>query len=138
MTRPAKPILAILVAATPASCGREGTLTGPSGQTSFLTGTWRGTVTIQVNPGDPNAPPPMSGEMTWNVRGRAANEHAVAAHHNPVDTPMAHNGDHRIDGAVTQQQSAIGDQHTWRVQLTARLSRDVWKRRYRGGGADRS
>lgn len=26
---------------------------------------WRGTVTIQVNPGDPNAPPPTSGDMTW-------------------------------------------------------------------------
>jgi hypothetical protein len=35
------------------------------GQTSFLSGTWRGTVTIQVNPGDLNAPPPSSGDMTW-------------------------------------------------------------------------
>lgn len=26
---------------------------------------WRGTVMIQVNPGDPNAPPPTSGDMTW-------------------------------------------------------------------------
>jgi hypothetical protein len=33
-------------------------------QTSFLTGTWRGTVTIQINRGDPNAPPPTSGDMT--------------------------------------------------------------------------
>ena len=65
MTRPAKLILAILVTVTLASCGREGTPTGPSGQTSFLTGTWRGTVTIQVNPGDPNPPPPSSGDMTW-------------------------------------------------------------------------
>ena len=65
MTRPAKLIVAILVTVTFASCGREGTPTGPSGQTSFLTGTWRGTVTIQVNPGDPNPPPPSSGDMTW-------------------------------------------------------------------------
>jgi hypothetical protein len=65
MTRPAKLTIAILVTAALASCGREGTPTGPSGQTSFLTGTWRGTVTIQVNPGDPNPPAPMSGDMTW-------------------------------------------------------------------------
>lgn len=38
--------------------------TSPS-PTSFLTGTWTGTVTIQVNPGDPNAPPPTTGPMTW-------------------------------------------------------------------------
>jgi hypothetical protein len=48
MTRPAKLTIAILVTAALSSCGREGTPTGPSGQTSFLTGTWRGTVTIQV------------------------------------------------------------------------------------------
>lgn len=47
------------------ACGREGSPTGPSGQTSFLAGTWRGTVTIQVTPGDPGAPPPSSGSMTW-------------------------------------------------------------------------
>ena len=39
--------------------------TGPSAPTSFLTGTWRGTVTIEVNPGDPNALPPTSGAMQW-------------------------------------------------------------------------
>ena len=39
--------------------------TGPSAPTSFLTGTWRGTVTIEVNPGDPNALPPSSGVMQW-------------------------------------------------------------------------
>ena len=65
MTRRAKCMLAFLVSATLAGCGRESTPTGPSGQTSFLSGTWRGTVTIQVNPGDPNAPPPSTGDMTW-------------------------------------------------------------------------
>ena len=68
MTRPAKLAIAILVAAALSSCGREGTPTGPSGPTSFLTGTWRGTVTIQVNPGDPNPPAPIdravSGEQS--------------------------------------------------------------------------
>ena len=65
MTRRAKHAIAILVASALVSCGREPTPTGPSGPTSFLTGTWRGTVTIQVNPGDPNPPPSTSGEMTW-------------------------------------------------------------------------
>ena len=46
-------------------CGRESTPTGPSGPTSFLAGTWRGTVTIQVSPRDPNPPLPTTGEMTW-------------------------------------------------------------------------
>ncbi len=64
MTSPAKPVIVFLVAGTLARCGRESTPTGPSGATSFLTGTWRGTVTIQVNPGGPN-PPPMTGDMTW-------------------------------------------------------------------------
>jgi len=46
-------------------CGRESTPTSPSGPTSFLAGTWRGTVTIQVSPRDPNPPLPTTGEMTW-------------------------------------------------------------------------
>jgi hypothetical protein len=46
-------------------CGREATPTGPSGGTSFLVGTWRGTVTIQVDPRSPNPPPATSGDMTW-------------------------------------------------------------------------
>jgi hypothetical protein len=46
-------------------CGRGSSPAGPSVQTSFLAGTWRGTVTIQVNPGDANPPPPSNGDMTW-------------------------------------------------------------------------
>lgn len=38
--------------------------TAPSGGTSFLTGIWRGTLVIQVNPGDPNAAP-SNGTMEW-------------------------------------------------------------------------
>jgi hypothetical protein len=64
-TRPAKLAIAIPVGATLSSCGREGTTTGPSGPTSFLTGTWRGTVTIQVNPGDPSPPAAHDGD-DWN------------------------------------------------------------------------
>jgi hypothetical protein len=32
---------------------------------SFLAGTWHGTTTIQVNPGDPDVPQPSTGAMTW-------------------------------------------------------------------------
>jgi hypothetical protein len=39
--------------------------TSPSAPTSFLTGTWRGTLVLQVNPGDPQAPPATSGTMEW-------------------------------------------------------------------------
>lgn len=39
--------------------------TGPSAPTSFLSGTWTGTVTIQVNPGDPIVQPPTAGPVTW-------------------------------------------------------------------------
>ena len=39
--------------------------TGPSGGQSFLTGTWRGTVTIQPNAGDPTPPPATSAATTW-------------------------------------------------------------------------
>ena len=63
MIRLGKRALALL-ALIAVSCGRESTPTGPSGPTSFLAGTWRGTVTIQINPAAAN-PPPSSGEMTW-------------------------------------------------------------------------
>ena len=63
MTRPGRAAVALLVLSA-VSCGREATPTAPSGPTSFLAGTWRGTVTIQVNPAIAN-PPPSSGEMTW-------------------------------------------------------------------------
>jgi hypothetical protein len=63
MTRPGRAAVALL-ALLAVSCGRESTPTGPSGSTSFLAGTWRGTVTIQVNPATAN-PPPSTGEMTW-------------------------------------------------------------------------
>jgi len=49
-----------------AACGGgSSSLTAPSGASSFLTGTWRGTLVLQVNPGDPNAPAPTSGSMEW-------------------------------------------------------------------------
>ena len=45
--------------------GSSPTPTSPTPATSFLTGTWTGTVAIQVNPGDPAPPPPSSGPMQW-------------------------------------------------------------------------
>lgn len=45
------------------SCGRSPN--GPSAAASFLTGTWRGTVTLQVNPNAPGAAPPTSASTTW-------------------------------------------------------------------------
>jgi hypothetical protein len=55
----------LTIASVLSACGRESMPTVPSGPTSFLTGTWRGTVTIQVNPRDPNPPPATTGDMTW-------------------------------------------------------------------------
>ena len=106
MTRPAKLAIAILVAAALSSCGREGTPTGPSGPTSFLTGTWRGTVTIQVNPGDPNPPAPMSGDMTWTFEVVPQTNMQSLRADDPLDASVADDGDDRIDGAVSRQQSA--------------------------------
>jgi hypothetical protein len=55
---------ALLLLPLVACDGRAPNRTGPSA-TSFLTGTWSGTLTIQINPGDPDAPPPTSGAVTW-------------------------------------------------------------------------
>jgi hypothetical protein len=56
----------LVLGLTIAACdGRSPSPTAPSGSTSFLAGTWQGNVTIQVNPGDPGAPLPTSGSMTW-------------------------------------------------------------------------
>lgn len=55
------PLLALLTACG----GSPPSPTTPSAPTTFLAGTWRGTVTIEVNPGDPNALPPSSGSMQW-------------------------------------------------------------------------
>lgn len=55
------PILVQLV-----GCGGSSpTPTAPTAPTSFLAGTWRGTVTIEVNPGDPSAIPESSGAVVW-------------------------------------------------------------------------
>ena len=39
--------------------------TGPTGQQSFLAGTWRGTMTIQPNPTAPQPPSPVTSAVTW-------------------------------------------------------------------------
>ena len=55
------PLLVLLTACG----GSSSNPTAPSAPASFLGGTWRGTVTIEVNPGDPNALPSSSGPMQW-------------------------------------------------------------------------
>src|SRR4051812_42463578 len=45
------------------SCGRSPS--APSPAESFLIGTWRGTVTIQVNPNAPGAGLPTSAATAW-------------------------------------------------------------------------
>ena len=137
MTRPAKLAIAILVAAALSSCGREGHADR--------------TVRPDVVPdrhvarhrddsgqsGRPESTGADERRHDVDVRGRAPDEHAVAARHDPLDASVAHDGDDRIDGALARQQSAHADQHPRRVQLTARMSRDVRECRDRGGDADR-
>lgn len=49
-----------------ASCGGSSPgPTAPSTPTSFLAGAWQGTVTLEVNPGDPGASPPSGGPTRW-------------------------------------------------------------------------
>jgi len=56
-------VLTVLIGLS--GCGGGTTPTAPSTPQSFLTGTWHGTVTVQVNPGDPDAPAPTSGAVDW-------------------------------------------------------------------------
>ena len=57
-------LIPLLVALT--ACGGSGSSpTAPSAPTSFLTGTWRGTLTVQVNPGDPDGQAEVSGPVQW-------------------------------------------------------------------------
>jgi hypothetical protein len=48
------------------SCGKSPS--APSSPDSFLSGTWAGTVTIQVNPNAPGAGPPTSAATTWTFQ----------------------------------------------------------------------
>ena len=47
------------------ACGGSTNPTSPSAPMSFLSGTWRGTLVLQVNQGDPNSPAPTTGTMEW-------------------------------------------------------------------------
>ena len=88
------PVLLLLTA-----CG--GGSPSPSGpsSSSFLTGTWSGTVTIAVNPGDPGAPAPTSGPITLDIRGRAADQSADLSDDRSVAARVAASHDHREHGA---------------------------------------
>ena len=54
----------LLIALT-ACGGSSSSPTAPTAPTSSLTGTWQGTLTVQVNPGDPDAQPEVSGPVQW-------------------------------------------------------------------------
>jgi hypothetical protein len=53
-----------VVLITVGACGGR-TPNEPSATPSFLVGTWRGTMTIQVNPNTPDAAPSTTGATTW-------------------------------------------------------------------------
>jgi hypothetical protein len=56
----------VLSLLTISACGGSSSSpTAPSSGQSFLAGTWRGTVTIQPNAGEPNAPAATSAATTW-------------------------------------------------------------------------
>ena len=134
MTRLARAALALLALGA-VSCGRESTPTGPSGPTSFLAGTWRGTVTIQVNPAAAEPTAAVKRRDDVDVRSRSADEHAVVPCDDSLDAPVADDGNDRCDGAVTRQLAADTDQHARRVQLAPRMPWHVRQRRRRTGHA---
>jgi hypothetical protein len=56
---------AIIVATVGCDSGREPT--APSAPQSFLTGTWRGTVTIQMASDAPGTPAPSTASIAWTL-----------------------------------------------------------------------
>lgn len=118
------------------ACGKEATPTAPTAQTSFLSGTWRGTATIQVNPGDPGAPPPSTGPMTWtfepvpqtNLRTFRV---TIQSTHRWLTMETT------LDGPDTGQHAACPNQHPGGVPVTSRVSRDVRELRDRERDTDR-
>ena len=137
MTRPAKLAIAILVAAALSSCGREGDADRTVRPDVVPD---RHVARHRDDSGQSRRPESAGADERRHdvdVRGRAADEPAVVPRHDPLDASVADDGDDGIDGAVSGQHSAHADQHARRVQLAARLSRDVRERRDRGGDADR-
>jgi hypothetical protein len=66
MTRRLHHWISIVMAAIAIACGDSAPgPSAPSAPPSFLTGTWRGTVTIQVSPDVVGAPPASSSGTTW-------------------------------------------------------------------------
>ena len=86
--------LPLLCVVSSAACGDSAPApAAPSEPASFLSGTWRGVMTIQVNSGAPDAPAPISGPTMWtfeavpqtNLQTFRATIHAENAWW-PVDT----------------------------------------------------
>ena len=63
MTRRAWSPVWVLAVLCSAACGRSPT--EPSAAPSFLAGTWQGTVTIEVNPGEAGGLPATTAAITW-------------------------------------------------------------------------
>jgi len=61
-------LVVVLLAPLVACDGESSPNPNAPAPTSFLAGAWTGTVTIQVNPGDPNAAPATSGAVTWTFQ----------------------------------------------------------------------
>jgi hypothetical protein len=59
-----------------------------------------------------------------DIRGRAADEHAIAEGDDPIDTSVVHDGHDRIDGTLARKRPADRDQYSRRVQFAARLPRE--------------
>ena len=57
--------LTVVITIWAAACGSGPAPAGPSGPQSFLAGTWRGTVTIQVQSDTPGTSSPTSASTTW-------------------------------------------------------------------------
>ena len=125
-------VLAVLCSA---ACGRSPT--EPSGAPSFLAGTWQGTVTIEVNPGEAGGLPATTAATTWTFEVVPQTNHADVSGDGPVGTSVAADHHGRLDRARPDEYTAHAYQHPRRLQLSTWLPRHVRQLRNGGGDANR-
>lgn len=92
--------------------GGSSSPTAPSGGTSFLTGTWRGTLVLQVNPGDPNAPRTDEWNDGVDIRGRASDKPSVFPRFNSFGSSLARYDNKWQCGDHAREYAAGADQHS--------------------------